>query len=484
MSVNKIFLLAFTALLLIVVAVLSVTQYNLFAATYAHQIREEEVAVSKEIYLVLKNIDGSGNPASSALANSYIRDKNEKTVYSVSLVNENGKLVYPYAFEEEDSSERDFSDRIDKIKEKFRRTTNGKSGTAIVYREGNAYYAVTITDLKGGRFYLIVSTPMTFDETLRGVMILQIVLACISVIGLAAIAIGMLSARISTPLTEISRNARLLGKGNFDVKFDSGDGFCKEINELSQSLEETKEEISKSDRMQKELIANVSHDFKTPLTMIKAYASMIQDFSGEDPEKRNKHCQVIIDESDRLASLVGDLLDVSKISAGIVVLKESIFNLSEYALTIVDRFRYLEESKGYRFDVDITPNLFTEADKDKIGQVLYNLIGNAVNYTGEDKRIKIRLMQDRNCIRFDVTDTGKGIKKEELDTIWDRYYRSSETHKRPVQGTGLGLSIVKAILTRHEFSFGVKSEYGKGSCFYVEFPVRTACSIEEPSAEE
>ena len=111
--------------------------------------------------------------------------------------------------------------------------------------------------------------------------------------------------------------------------------------------------------------------------------------------------------------------------------------------------------------------------------MLYNLIGNAVNYTGEDKTVTVRLYGENGIVHFTVTDTGKGISPEEIDTIWERYYRSRETHKRPVKGTGLGLSIVKTILTKHRFAFGVRSEVGKGSTFYVDFPARTVAELKE-----
>ena len=121
---------------------------------------------------------------------------------------------------------------------------------------------------------------------------------------------------------------------------------------------------------------------------------------------------------------------------------------------------------------EIEEGLFTCGDEMKLGQVLYNLIGNAVNYTGDDQMVYVRLKQDTDTtFRFSVTDTGKGIKAEEIPEIWNRYYRSAETHKRPVRGTGLGLSIVKTILERHNFVFGVESEVGKGSTFYVVFPL-------------
>jgi signal transduction histidine kinase len=122
--------------------------------------------------------------------------------------------------------------------------------------------------------------------------------------------------------------------------------------------------------------------------------------------------------------------------------------------------------------VDIDSDCYTRADEDKIGQVIYNLLGNAVNYTGEDKTVYISLKKNLagDRVKLNIRDTGKGISKEDLPEIWDRYYRVKETHSRPVKGTGLGLSIVKIILKNHKFDFGVDSELGKGSTFWVDFP--------------
>ena len=149
--------------------------------------------------------------------------------------------------------------------------------------------------------------------------------------------------------------------------------------------------------------------------------------------------------------------------------------MSAYLYEVLDRFAYLKDAQGYVFEVEIEDELFTFVDEVKIGQALYNLIGNAVNYTGTDKKVTVSLKKDSaSTFRFAVTDTGLGIKPEELGEIWDRYYRSSETHKRPVQGTGLGLSIVKTVLEKHGFHFGVESEIGKGSTFFVVFPLLDA----------
>ena len=276
---------------------------------------------------------------------------------------------------------------------------------------------------------------------------------------------------LTRPVQRITKAAKRMAAGDFTVNF-KGEYSYAEMDALAETLDYAKEEIGKSDQLQKEVLANVTHDLKTPLTMIKAYASMIQEISGNNPEKRAKHTQVIIDESDRLTSLINDVLNLSKIRSGMDTLKLRVFDLSEIVNTVLERFGYLTETQGYTIVRDIAPSLCTEADVEKIEQVVYNLVGNAVNYTGEDKRIVVGLRKEGNVIRFTVADTGKGIPPEEQATIWDRYYRSSETHKRPIRGTGLGLSIVKTILQKHGFKFGVESEVGAGSTFYVLFPAR------------
>ena len=122
--------------------------------------------------------------------------------------------------------------------------------------------------------------------------------------------------------------------------------------------------------------------------------------------------------------------------------------------------------------VDIDSNIYTRADEEKIGQVIYNLLSNAVNYTGEDKTVYVSLKKSltEERVRFTVRDTGKGIQEKDKVEIWNRYYRVKENHSRPLKGTGLGLNIVKIILENHTFDFGVDSEIGKGSSFWVDFP--------------
>ena len=320
------------------------------------------------------------------------------------------------------------------------------------------------------RCTMLVSYPVTHVVQSVRSMELYVILVAVAAFVVAFFISYSLAKKLSDPLTNLSRTAKRLASGNYDVHFDEAE--YAEIAQLSGALNYMTDEIKKSDDFRKELVANVSHDLKTPLTMIKAYASMIREISGDDPEKRDKHLQVIIDEADRLTGLVNDILSTSKITAGLENINKKVFNLTELLYGVINKFSYLQETQGYKIMVDVQPNLYTLADEEQIYQVIYNLVSNAINYTGEDKTIfvSLKLNDDGTRVKFAVRDTGKGIAEEELAHIWDRYYRSKDSHLRPVKGTGLGLNIVKVILQKHAFDFGVNGAPPHGSTFFVDFP--------------
>ena len=460
----------FTALSLFILLFSSVMQRIIFVRSY-----KEEAArkVSERGKLIEQTLRSGELPSwTGGNYSGYLRFLAHSYDVRLYLLSGTGEVLFPQEqnFDPnapELSGMRDFSDKMDLLLQKI----DEAEGKAAIYETEHEYvYAAKIVS-PGMERYLYVGSSLEPMEAALSNMSVRMGLMSVFVFVLSFAITSAVAGLLSKPIAEITKKAGALGRGDFDVDFYGAD-YCKELAELAKTLNFTRDELSKTDQMQKELIANVSHDFKTPLTMIKAYASMIMEISGDIPEKRNKHALVIVDEADRLSSLVNDVLDLSKISSGIAALDESRFNMSVYTYQMLERFSYLRETAGYRFEADIDEDLFTRADKGKIGQVLYNLISNAVNYTGADKTVYIRLKKEsETAFRFSVTDTGKGIKQEELSTIWDRYYRSKELHKRPVRGTGLGLSIVKTILQRHNLQFGVESEEGKGSTFYAIFPL-------------
>ncbi len=288
-----------------------------------------------------------------------------------------------------------------------------------------------------------------------------IVTGILVLIGIALSVI--ISKSIAEPIINITKSADRLAKGDYSAEFDGGN--YKELQQLANTLNYASTEISKVDMMQRDLIANVSHDLRTPLTMVKAYAEMIRDLSGNNPAKREEHLNIIIEETDRLALLVSDMLDLSKLENGNLKLNCSEMNVTAKIREIVDRYRGVSEKNGYTITFTPDEEVTVSCDIVKIEQVIYNLLNNAINYTGDDKKVFIRQINEKNYVKIEVTDTGDGISEENIKLIFDKYYRS-KNHKREVVGTGLGLSIVKAVLKLHNYPYGVQSTLGEGSTFW------------------
>ena len=292
----------------------------------------------------------------------------------------------------------------------------------------------------------------------------QLLYVAIVVIILAIIISLFLAKVISEPIVSITEKSKLLASGNYNIEFEHHG--IKEIDELADTLNYLEIEVSKTDQYRRDLMANVSHDLKTPLTMIKAYAEMVRDITYKNKEKRNANLNVIIEETDRLNLLVSDILSLSKLQANSDIIEIETFDLSEEMHEILKRYNYLEETEGYKFILSIPEKAIIRADKNKINQVIYNLINNAINYTGQDKTVYIDIKEEKKSYMISIKDTGKGIEKDKIDYIWDKYYKNEKNHQRNIVGTGLGLSIVKNILEVHNFEYGVKSIKNKGTTFY------------------
>lgn len=315
--------------------------------------------------------------------------------------------------------------------------------------------------------YAFVSASLQPLDATTKILTSQFIYVSIGVLLLSFIIGYLISKKISKPVIQLNDEATKMAKGNYDIHFETNSEI-KEIDELAHTLNHAKDELAVTDELRRELLANVSHDLKTPLTMIKAYAEMVRDLTYQDDKKRTEHLNVIIEESDRLNELVNDILELSKMQSNLTVLHQENFNITELVHTIVSRFQILTELEGYQFVLTAKEDYYVYADIKKIEQVIYNLIGNAINYTGTDKKVVITIKELEEQIRIEIKDTGNGIKEEEIHKIWDKYYKSNKKHKRNAYGTGLGLSIVKQILEYHHALYGVQSELGVGTTFYFE----------------
>ncbi len=288
----------------------------------------------------------------------------------------------------------------------------------------------------------------------------------ILIIGAAVLAI-VISRKITRPVWELSREAEELAVGDYKVTFTEGD--IEELNRLGHALGYAAAELEKSNAIQRELVANVTHDLRTPLTLISGYGEVMRDIPGEvTPE----NIQVIIDESARLSALVNDVLEVSKAQNGAMTLNITEFSLTDAVSGITGRYAEMLKGQGYTVIYDWDGiEVRTSGDETKLMQAFCNLLNNAVNFTGADKHIFVRQYVHGGVCRTEVTDTGDGISADMLESIWDRYYRARDRHSKGVPGSGLGLSIVKQVMLLHDASFGVMSTPGKGSTFWFEMRV-------------
>lgn len=326
-------------------------------------------------------------------------------------------------------------------------------------------YGKRIQGTSNWEAYLFILSPLSPVESTVGILTQQLIIVTILSLLLAFALSFFLSRRLTRPLSQITKSASRLAAGEYGITFEGG--HYTEIVQLADTLTYTSQELARTDELKKDLLANVSHDLRTPLTMVKSYAEMIRDLSGNNPDKRNAHIQVIIDEADRLNLLVTDLMTLSKMQAGVTTLSPDAFDLGESIHSLLNSYTLMMEQEGYQIHFISEGDTNVWGDPQRIQQVVSNLINNALRYSGPRKEISIMVEGGEQGVLFQVTDYGVGIPHEELEHIWERYYRASHHGQRPPSGSsGLGLSIVKEILTLHGAAFGVRSEEGKGSTFW------------------
>lgn len=453
-SINFVILKYFLLLAILLIVLVEVIFFLVVGNTIEARARERLTHIGRDVTVFIYEND-------DVAISHYIHGFREEGI-NVYVISREGEVLLPFP----NDAKEDFREEILLIQDRLKSVEPG--GSVVYSDRNNINYASPIN--YHGESYVFASYSLKIINGARNTLLIYFVVLGIVVLLAAWLISYSISQKLSSGIKNLSATAVRFSKGDFDVNFANSE--YQELADLSDTLNSVRDEVKKSDSFRRELLANVTHDLKTPLTMIKAYASMIREISGDNPEKREKHLQVIIDEADRLTGLVNDVLSVSKVNSHLDEINSKVFNLTEFLYGIINKFEYLQETQGYNLLVDVDANLYTRADEEKIGQVIYNLLGNAVNYTGDDKKVYISLKSNLSGdrIKLKIKDTGKGIAKEDLPEIWDRYYRVKETHSRPVKGTGLGLNIVKVILQNHSFDFGVDSEPGKGSTFWVDFP--------------
>ena len=451
-SIRKEVLIYFLIFSLIIIAILWFFQFFFFNSFYKSQKINDVQVVADEI----KKEQNSENL--SQVINDLAFDRS----VCIEVVDQNYDLLYGSTYFGKgcvSSIEKTSHFKFDFITSKEQEDTYEINNTEI--KTNTIIHALKLDRNR----YVFINTSLEPVESIIFLIRKQLIVLSIVILILSYILAYFISNHITKPIKDINDEAKKLSTSEEAIFKNSR---IKEINELSNTLNYVQKELNKTEELRRDLMANVSHDLKTPLTMIKAYAEMAKDLHKNKEDKQIEDMNIIISETDRLTTLVNDILELSKMESIIEELNIEEFDLIELINHILGNYKVLQETEKYNFKfIHKDKELLVNADKKRLEQVIYNLINNAINYTGEDNLVTIKVTNNET-IKVEIIDTGKGIKEEDIPYIWNKYYKNKKKHKRNLIGTGLGLNIVKKILEQHEFIYGVKSKLNSGTTFYFE----------------
>ncbi|AEM78311.1 LOW QUALITY PROTEIN: integral membrane sensor signal transduction histidine kinase [Thermoanaerobacter wiegelii Rt8.B1] len=266
-----------------------------------------------------------------------------------------------------------------------------------------------------------------------------------------------MSKKFTRPIQILKNAAHQIASGNLDVKINYKEE--DELGDLAKSMNTMVKQLSITDKFRKDLIANISHDLKTPLGLIRGYSEMLLDYYGDDKEKREKYLNTVIKETERMSKLVDDVLQLSKLQSGMVEIKEEPIDLEKLIFETLDIFEIQILEKNIEVKLN-NLKLKVIADREMIKRAIINIISNAMASMENGGILTITAEPQDKEILIKVSDTGCGIPQKDLEHIFDRYYKGNKS------GTGLGLAIVKEILTLHGSKYGIESQEGVGTTFY------------------
>ena len=344
------------------------------------------------------------------------------------------------------------------------RTTGGFVQTLNPPRLSGSAQLLVGRNTSGGEYTVLVTTSLVHVAEAGKVLSTVLPMAAALIFAFAMTAAWLFSEWFTKPLRQLSSAARQMAMGNYAVQVDTRRS--DELGDLARDFNHMASEVQHSSQMQRDLLANVSHDLRTPLTLIKGYAETVRDITGDDKAHRDEQMNIIVDETDRLTALVSSVMELSKVQSGAERPNLVDFDMSDLCFEVAGRYDALCDKNHWQLDLQANEPCPVSADPAMMERVMHNLLGNAFHHIGADGVVVLRAIPQEKGCRIEIEDHGPGIPPEDLPYIFDRYYRARQDSGRT--GTGLGLSITKAILQQHGFAFGVNSAVGKGSTFWFE----------------
>lgn len=459
--------LSMMTLVLLCILFLWIGQFFLFERTYV----EASIAeVESRLEPVMEDLRTKDLSANVGLIPFLSKSTNGKLM----LTDEDGILLlmytYGHAIDLEEAKEKNMTWQTIRQSDEYQKLLLGEQYKKITEEKGvPSSFEIGIPVLyKGQRAYVVLYHSLGEIKTVLEVNRRQLAVLSVLLTFLAALLAALLSRQFTRPIREIKRVVDRLAAGDLNEK--PALHLQDEIGQLAHSVEDLGQALQRVDVLRKEVIANVSHELRSPLALISGYAEMVRDINWRDDEKREEDLELIIHEAWRMSEMVNDILDYSQFQAGYIRLKKDWYNLCDIVESEVSRCE--PGAQGNRIKIELSGTkieLPVFVDALKLSQVLRNLLYNAINHTDDGMVITVSVEQEEKVCRVSVANPGPPIPEEERQIIWERYQRSQHQGSRR-QGTGLGLSIVSTILDAHGMSYGVDCRNGL-NIFWFSYPL-------------
>ncbi|MEN6340529.1 MAG: ATP-binding protein [Clostridiaceae bacterium] len=322
----------------------------------------------------------------------------------------------------------------------------------------------------GGGYLLIVFSLVDVAEASR-VLLEQLWVITAVLLAAAMLLSALLSRLFTRPILRVTTASKQMAAGNYGVRVPVTTK--DEIGQLTRALNELGDELGKAENLRRELIANVSHELRAPLTIIQGYAETVRDITWPDEQKRTSQLTMISDEAVRLSGMVNDILDYSKLESGAETVSPARFDGGAALSELIVRYEIEAGKKDVALELTGAEGdlLF---DPGKFAQVMNNLLGNAVQHASRRSIVRVRCEPAGSARRISVENAGVPIPAEELERIWERYHRAPQAGAAGSLGTGLGLAIVKSILDQHGVSYGVESDEKRTVFWFETMPLGSA----------
>jgi signal transduction histidine kinase len=342
----------------------------------------------------------------------------------------------------------------------------------LLYKDSNKQTWFYQISQISSNFFLVTSTlrpEISISSVFQDELMTPLIRAGIIALILSFIFGWFIAQWITQPLQKIAISASQIAEGNYLKVPIEGP---LEVRQLAGVINEMVTKVQDSMQSQKDFVANVSHEFKTPLTSIQGFAQALIDGAVDKKIDRQRAAKIILGETERLNFLVNDLLTLAKLDAGTIVMEKSPADLNQIIRNILEKLQFQINSAGINIDKKLTEPMIIPMDAERISQVLNNLIDNAIKFSAKDESIFISTIMEENNAVFSVSDSGPGIAEEDQKRIFERFYQTDKSRKGGQgRGVGLGLAISRQIVVAHGGSICVNSHLGQGSTFMVKLPI-------------